>query len=43
MELEENVIYFFVAVKTFEISAYILNLTFTKNVNNFEIPLQIVP
>ena len=34
---------FFVGVKTFEISAYILNLIFTKNVNNFEIPRQIVP
>ena len=41
MELKENVIYFLIGVKTFEISGYILNLIFTKNENNFEIPGQI--
>ena len=34
---------FFVDLKVYEISAYIWNLIFTKNVNNFEIPRQIFP
>ena len=31
------------SIKTFEISAYIFNRIFTKNVNNFEILRQIFP
>ena len=38
-----GVIYFPVGIKTFEISAYIKNRIFTKNVDNFEIPRQIFP
>ena len=34
---------FFVDIKSFEISAYIENRIFTKNVNNFDIPRQIFP
>ena len=34
---------FLVSIKTFEISAYIFNRIFTKNVNNFEILRQIFP
>ena len=41
MELQENVIYFLVGMKTFEISAQIKHRIFTKNVNKFEIPRQI--
>ena len=40
-ELLETVINFFVGVKTFEISAYVENHIFTKNVNNFETLRQI--
>ena len=43
MELYENVIYFLIGLKTFEIPAYIWNLIFTKNENNFEILRQIFP
>ena len=43
MELYEIVIYFLVGIKTLEISAYIYNRIFTKNVNNFEVPRQIFP
>ena len=43
MELQENVIYFLLGMKTFEISAKIKNRIFTKNVNKFEIPRQIFP
>ena len=43
MKLYENIIYFLIGIKTFEKSAYILNLIFTKNENNFEILQQIFP
>ena len=43
MGLQENVIYFLVVIKTFEISAYIYNRIFTKNVNNFETQRRIFP
>ena len=43
MKLQENVIYFLIGIKTFEMSEYIQNLIFTKNENNFEIPRQIFP
>ena len=36
-------IFFNIGIKTFEVSAYILNLIFTKNKSNFEIPRQIFP
>ena len=36
-------IFFLIGIKTFEISAYIFNIIFTKNENNFEIPRQIFP
>ena len=41
VELQENVVYFLIGIKTFEISAYVQNLFFTKNVNNFETLTQI--
>ena len=43
IDLKENVIYFLVGIKTFEILAYIYIFIFTKNENNFEIPRQIFP
>ena len=42
VELKENVIYFLVGIKTFEVLAYyVLNRFFTKHVNNFEALRQI--
>ena len=35
--------FFLEGIKTFEISAYIQNLIFTKNVNKFDIPRQSFP
>ena len=35
--------HFLVGIKTFEMSVYIQNLIFTKNVNIFEIPRLIFP
>ena len=43
MELQENVIYFLIDTKIFEISAYNQNLIFKKNEYNFEIQRQIFP
>ena len=40
--VKKNVIYFLVGIKTFEISAYVKNRIFTKNVSNIEILRQIV-
>ena len=41
IELQENVIYFLVGIKTFEISAYVKTAFLQKNVNNFETLRQI--
>ena len=41
-EFKENIIYFFVKIKTFEISAYILNLFLPKNAGNFKMRQQLL-
>ena len=43
VENQENIIYFLVGIKTFEISQAIYNPIFTNNVNDFETLRQILP